>query len=201
MPRLPNVISATTERVDDDAQGEERQTLRHVVHMVRLLFFRILVPAFCGTAPQAGPGRETYEKQTSRQPDTQTSIALIFARTPPPPLFPHLLYLPASPTKPCMPSLPIRTAASQRTSRTPEIGVVSTMSPRRKGIMCCLPRWECSPGIVTTAVADCRQRATARNVGHTVSRVAGVIHRGIGSHNDCGTADRTSDRRIMSPML
>lgn len=54
VPRLPNVISAHTERVDDDAQGEERQTLRHVVHMVRLLFFRILVPAFCGTAPRRG---------------------------------------------------------------------------------------------------------------------------------------------------
>ena len=58
--------------------------------MVRLLFFRILVPAFCGTVhPQAGPGREPMKSRRLDKPDTQTSIA-------------YLLVSPAFPASSCI---------------------------------------------------------------------------------------------------
>lgn len=133
--------------------------------MVRLLFFRILVPAFCGTAPPGGARPGTYEKQTSRQTGHPDINCLIFARIPP--LFPHL---PASSriTREAMhafPPNPNRRVPAH--SWTPEIGVVSTMSPRRKGIICCLPRWECSPESSRrcrpSSTRDCAERWAHRS--------------------------------------
>ena len=166
VPRLPNVISATPNELMTTPQGEERQTLRHVVHMVRLLFFRILVPAFCGTVhPPGGARPGTYEKQTSRQTGHPDINCLIFAHTPPP-----LFHLPASSriTAEAMhafPPNPNRRVPAH--SWTPEIGVVSTMSPRRKGIICCLPRWECSPESSRrcrpSSTRDCAERWAHRS--------------------------------------
>ena len=179
-----------TERVDDDAQGEEHQTLRHVAHMVRLLFFRILVPAFCGTAPQAGPGREPLKSRRLDKPDTpDVDLLNILLRTPPP-LFPRL---PASSRRtreamhafPPNPNRRVPAHSLDPRNRRREYNVAET-----KGDHMLLAALGVLTRIVTPlqTVVNARLRGTS---GHTVPRVAGVIHRGIGSHNDCGTAART----------
>lgn len=119
VPRLPNVISATPNELMTTPRAKNAKRCG----MLFIWYDSSSSVSWClrfAALPPGGARPGTYEKQTSRQTGHPDINCLIFARTPPPRFSRIFLYLPASPTKPCMPSLPIRTAASQRTAGPPK---------------------------------------------------------------------------------